>query len=186
MNMGSSTHDEQRQAPSGCRCPALPEGQQWFWCDAHQCKKSAEMRRQCELDPSTFAAWSDGKGPGQTVVRNQPAVPVKIKQPAKHSRRWSIGLFFRALLKHARDWFRKCSRKEIRQRLEICRSCDQFTGSACAHCGCSVNLEKRFLNKLAWRSESCPLGKWPSLIAKARHRSPQLPMMTMEESRRDK
>ena len=170
MTSDHPTREAPRNKSGGCRCPALPEGQHWFWCDAHQCKKSGEMRRQCELDRVAFQAWSDGRGPGQTVVRNQPAAPIKIKPPEKRPARGSVWQFFRALIKHARDWFRKCSRKEIRQRLDICKTCDQITGSACAHCGCTLNLEKRFLNKLAWRSESCPLGKWPALMSKSVHR----------------
>lgn len=146
-----------------CRCPAPAEGTGWFWCDPHQCRKSADLQRLCSTSPAARLSWQRGNGPGQGVAIPRPApVPEKPVAPKEWSWR-SLKHFYRALVKHARDWFRKCSRKEIQARLAICETCDQYTGTACAQCGCRVNLEKRFRNKLAWRSESCPLGKWPAL-----------------------
>jgi len=158
---------------TGCRCPVPAVEAPWFWCDPHQCKKSAGMQRQCAASPAAFAAWSQGRGPGQGVAAAvRPAVVTET--PTRSPRTWSwksIAHFARALVKHARDWFRKCSQREIQARLAICKTCDQFTGTACAQCGCRVNLEQRFRNKLAWRSEACPLGKWPAL-AKTRWSRP--------------
>lgn len=147
-----------------CQCPIPPEGTEWFWCDSHQCRKSVHLQKLCATNPSARLGWEQGKGPGQGVAIPTPGTPIKIKPVASGKWSWSIlKRFTTALVKHAGDWFRKCSRKEIQTRLEICKQCEHFTGTACAQCGCRVNLETRFLNKLAWRSESCPLGKWPSL-----------------------
>lgn len=76
-----------------------------------------------------------------------------------------------AIIKHAKNWFRKCSRAEIEKRVATCEQCELFKPAAnrcgyCTHadCGCPISREKRFLNKLAWRDQKCPLGKWPSLL----------------------
>jgi len=151
---------------TGCRCSAPATETSWFWCDLHQCRKSAAMQRQCATSPAAHAAWSAGRGPGQrpAVSSGIGTAPAAAPPHPPLAGSWkSIAHFTRALLKHARDWFRKCSQREIQQRLDICKTCDQFTGTACAQCGCRVNLEQRFRNKLAWRSEACPLGKWPAL-----------------------
>jgi len=150
--------------PTPCHCPQPAEGASHFWCDVHQCRKTAAMQQQCAGNAQLRSAWEAGHGPGQVL----PAVKTIASQGVpvsaiRQQSRWRVVRFAQALWKHAGDWFRKCSRKEIEQRLAICRQCDQFSGTACVRCGCPVNLEKRFRNKLAWRSESCPLGKWPAL-----------------------
>ena len=151
---------------AACRCPALPEGTSVFWCERHQCRKSAAMQQRCVSNSAAYQAWEAGRGPGQGSAIVSPlersSLP-KTSPPAPAGVFGRIRHFFQALVKHARDWFRKCSRKEIAHRLSICQTCEKFTGTACSQCGCRVNLEKRFLNKLAWRSETCPLGKWPAL-----------------------
>lgn len=147
-----------------CECAAPSTSGAFIWCDRHQCRKDSEQHRVCSTNPAIFQAWEQGKGPGQGVAIPTLGAPIKIKPVASGKWSWStLKRFTTALVKHAGDWFRKCSRKEIQSRLEICKQCEHFTGTACAQCGCRVNLEARFLNKLAWRSESCPLGKWPSL-----------------------
>jgi|GEM_PF-2194063 len=159
-------------SPTGCRCAPPAAGTPWFWCDPHQCKKNGNQQRQCATHSAAFAAWQQGKGPGQGVLVPRPAISPPVKPVAPRDWSWrSLKQFTRALLKHARDWFRKCTRTEVQDRLAICQTCDQYTGTACAQCGCRVNLEKRFRNKLAWRSEACPLGKWPALSAHRWRRS---------------
>lgn len=55
-----------------------------------------------------------------------------------------------------------CTQEEIDQRFTICKSCKLFTGVACAHkrCGCNINDQQIYLNKLAWKDQACPLEKW--------------------------
>lgn len=45
-------------------------------------------------------------------------------------------------------------------------ACEQFnkTRSECNVCGCSISQKKRFLNKLAWADQECPLNKWNKII----------------------
>jgi len=158
---------------TACHCSPPVSGHIWFWCDPHQCRKNAEMQRSCAVNPAAHAAWNAGRGPGQrpAVSSGIEAVPADPPHPPVTWSRKSLIHFAQALVKHARDWFRKCSRREIQNRLEICHTCDQFTGTACAQCGCRVNLEKRFRNKLAWRSEQCPLEKWPALTRQTKNKS---------------
>ncbi|ODA31441.1 hypothetical protein [Planctopirus hydrillae] len=71
--------------------------------------------------------------------------------------------FFSALTQHAADGFEKVSEEQLQERLSICQQCPSFTGTHCRECGCSCSGNNTFLNKLAWRSEACPLSKWPAL-----------------------
>lgn len=71
-----------------------------------------------------------------------------------------VRTFAGALVGHVKDGMTKCSEDEIQARLAVCQSCPSFTGSHCKECGCACSAQSRFFNKLAWRSESCPLGKW--------------------------
>jgi hypothetical protein len=41
-----------------------------------------------------------------------------------------------------------------------CVPCEEFDGKACGKCGCGIKRAGTFLNKLAWATEKCPLGKW--------------------------
>jgi hypothetical protein len=157
---------------TGCTCSLPPDDTGWFWCDPHQCKKNGDMQRMCATDPASFTAWSEGRGPNQGSIRRAVSTHPPVIAPLHPATTMGrIRHFFQALIKHAKDWFRKCSQKEIRQRLAICEQCEHFSGTACVQCGCPVNLEKRFRNKLAWRSESCPLGKWPVLAKVQRNPS---------------
>ena len=44
--------------------------------------------------------------------------------------------------------------EEVKRRLEICRTCEHFTGTTCRLCGCLL----KFKTKL--ETEACPIGKW--------------------------
>lgn len=68
--------------------------------------------------------------------------------------------FITALTRHAADGLRKSSQEQLNHRLAICQNCPAFTGDRCQECSCRCNERQVFLNKLAWRSESCPLGNW--------------------------
>lgn len=68
--------------------------------------------------------------------------------------------FATAMTNHVRDGMTKCDEAEIQSRLEICQQCPSFTGTHCRECGCACSQKKTFFNKLAWRSERCPLGRW--------------------------
>lgn len=48
----------------------------------------------------------------------------------------------------------------IQQRLAICQGCPKHSGGDCTSCGCQVTSGRRWRNKLAHRSATCPDGKW--------------------------
>jgi hypothetical protein len=58
-----------------------------------------------------------------------------------------------------------CTQEEIDARLAICRGCPLFDGAICTHrdCGCRVNRRGKFLNKLAWADQACPIKKWNAI-----------------------
>ena len=68
--------------------------------------------------------------------------------------------FSLAAIVHASKGNPTCTQEQIDERLGICTVCDDFTGSACKHCGCNCRKRKQYLNKLAWADQCCPINKW--------------------------
>lgn len=77
-----------------------------------------------------------------------------------------LQVFLKSLFFHVQAGLPKSSQEQINQRYSICLSCEQFNKikSECSVCGCSISKKKKFLNKLAWSDQECPLGKWNKLI----------------------
>ncbi len=46
------------------------------------------------------------------------------------------------------------SEQEQKERLDICGSCEHYTGSRCELCGCFMNFKTRL------RNSTCPINKW--------------------------
>lgn len=65
-----------------------------------------------------------------------------------------------AAAKHFAAGMPTCSDAEILRRHDICMACEHFRGSSCTKCGCPVYRDRRFVSKLAWAEQSCPVGKW--------------------------
>ncbi len=63
-----------------------------------------------------------------------------------------------ALAEHVKNGSPTCSQEVINERLAICAKCSYFNGVACRHknCGCNVNKQKKFFNKLSWADQKCP------------------------------
>lgn len=78
--------------------------------------------------------------------------------------------FAKSAALHAMRGNPTCTEEEIQQRLDICKQCDLFkrydeeTG-VCTHddCGCNIKSQQKYLNKLAWKDQRCPIGKWERL-----------------------
>lgn len=66
--------------------------------------------------------------------------------------------FAAAAARHLADGAAHVPQEIYEARLSICRSCDRLDAEsmACLECGC------RLLIKARWRSEDCPLGRWPA------------------------
>lgn len=70
--------------------------------------------------------------------------------------------FTRSLISHIRKGAPKSSQQLIDHRYSICLDCDSFNSkdNECGVCGCNINNQKIFMNKLAWKDQTCPLNKW--------------------------
>jgi uncharacterized paraquat-inducible protein A len=70
--------------------------------------------------------------------------------------------FIKALYFHIGYGLPKCTQQQIDKRYAICIECDFFDKrySQCLQCGCNLSNKKKFLNKLAWSDQHCPINKW--------------------------
>ncbi len=68
--------------------------------------------------------------------------------------------FAKALYFHIGAGLPKSTQAEINDRYAVCESCDMFYNNQCLECGCNIQTKRKFLNKLAWKDQKCPLGKW--------------------------
>ena len=93
-----------------------------------------------------------------TVDESHPAYPRKFKpgltivQKARN--------FATSAARHIAAGAPQASDEEVARRFAICQECEHFDGKACKKCGCPIVREKKFLSKLSWAGESCPVGKW--------------------------
>jgi hypothetical protein len=70
--------------------------------------------------------------------------------------------FFKSLFWHIYAGFPKSSQELIDERYSICKGCEYFDikNHQCLVCGCNINTQKIFMNKLAWKDQKCPQDKW--------------------------
>lgn len=71
-----------------------------------------------------------------------------------------------AIAKHVRDGAVLVTAEEQAGRLAICQACPLLKDEVCTSpaCGCVIDGGRtKYWNKLAWRSETCPEGKWPDI-----------------------
>lgn len=73
--------------------------------------------------------------------------------------------FIKSLIWHVQRGLPKSSQQTIYYRYNICKICSSYdtVNSQCLECGCNISTKKRFLNKLAWADQKCPLDKWNSV-----------------------
>lgn len=68
--------------------------------------------------------------------------------------------FAASAVKHVAAGMPQASDEEVARRFAICQTCEHYDGKACRHCGCVVVRERKFLSKLSWANEKCPVDKW--------------------------
>lgn len=68
--------------------------------------------------------------------------------------------FATATAKHIAAGMPTASDEEILRRWTICQGCEFLKNDACSKCGCPVARDRKFVSKLAWADQSCPVGKW--------------------------
>jgi hypothetical protein len=68
------------------------------------------------------------------------------------------GLHFgKALVNHVADGAIKVTDEQWQARMNACGDCEHKYGNSCSICGCGLS------GKARWRSEDCPINKWPKL-----------------------
>ena len=67
--------------------------------------------------------------------------------------------FALALAKRTKDGFVDVDGSQYIERINTCNACDLQSDGICNHedCGCILS------RKAWWRTENCPLGKWPKV-----------------------
>jgi|SRR5579863_1332155 len=147
------------------------------YCERHKTHHVGEEKRYA-LEDSHLGEkyrwlWDNRLRAGQglePLPRPEPPVaalppPARPPVPAgpPPSTRQKILNFSLALVKHVADLGRVRSADEVQQIYEThCTGCEFLVNGHCTHvkCGCAVAREEKFFNKLSWRSEHCPVGKW--------------------------
>lgn len=93
-----------------------------------------------------------------TVDQTHPAYP--------RERRPGVSLVTKArnlaasAAKHLAAGMPRATDEQVAERFAICQRCEHYDGHACRQCGCPVVRERKFISKLAWAGDSCPVGKW--------------------------
>jgi hypothetical protein len=85
-------------------------------------------------------------------IRREYAQSVSLLQKAAN--------FAASAAAHVAAGMPQASEEEVARRFAICETCEHFDGKACRQCGCAVVRERKFLSKLSWANEKCPVGKW--------------------------
>ena len=104
------------------------------------------------------------------VLEGDPTIAWEHDQPSRLPQVDSKVVRFNGIGEQGHETFyfaRNAPQEEINERFAICKECPLFIkngeeAGVCSHksCGCNLNLEMVFLNKLGWRREKCPLDKW--------------------------
>ena len=93
-----------------------------------------------------------------TVDETHPAYPAKLKPGVSLATK--VGNLAASAAKHVAAGMPQATEEQVAERFAICQACEHFDGRSCKKCGCPVVREKKFLSKLSWAKESCPVGKW--------------------------
>ena len=147
-----------------CECPAAG------WCARHRCWKPDAWHLLCQRNLAYFEAYERGEGPrllsdempppgeGPTESDNcpEPADQNPPGGPTLWQRAQNLG---RAVVRHVADGATSVDDAVYEQRLAVCRECPSCDTArmVCQEitCGCVLAVKAR------WRSEHCPLNRWP-------------------------
>ena len=69
------------------------------------------------------------------------------------------GNFVKAVAGHVKDGAKKVTQEELEERLKACNDCVFMKNNRCTHMNCGCVLAR----KARWRSEDCPIERWPKL-----------------------
>lgn len=132
---------------------------EWYYCI--HCQFSDVASRLTKIDRIHQLCTVPKQGPSKPPPKKRNLERPKLATRVKN--------FTLASISHFLKGAPTCTQEEIDIRASVCVNCHLFipdtenSGSGvCGHhtCGCNLGDEKKFLNKLAWKDQSCPLGKW--------------------------
>jgi len=72
------------------------------------------------------------------------------KMPSRRQMAKNLGKTIREIASDPR-WV---TPEEKKKRMDICNSCEHFTGSRCRKCGCFLQTKAKF------KASHCPINKW--------------------------
>lgn len=146
-----------------------------FCCSACGLKTPASLPihitcAQCDCKPCLITHVDE--------ALRKPFTPAPAQRHAAPSGR--LRRFALAMARHALNLFQRRTPWEIGALFRKCEACPHFRPAAeqaslrwwqrllritpadgsCAKCGCPLARGKQWRNKLAWRSEPCPVGTW--------------------------
>lgn len=88
---------------------------------------------------------------GLTVLTREPAEKKSLPGGWK-----MLGNLMKAVGQHLATGLHAADPELLDARLDTCATCEQRTDARCAVCGCFVEV------KASWKSQDCPLAKWPA------------------------
>lgn len=68
--------------------------------------------------------------------------------------------FAKASVEHLANGAKLANEKTILTRYNTCQNCEFFVNNTCNKCGCPLFSDKKYISKLSWAEQSCPVGKW--------------------------
>ena len=68
--------------------------------------------------------------------------------------------FAQATIGHLFKGMPICDDNTIEKRYRICQRCEHFVSNSCVLCGCPLTRNRKFISKLAWSDQKCPINKW--------------------------
>lgn len=83
-----------------------------------------------------------------SAVHDEPSFIQKIKN------------FANASIEHITSGMKLAEDSTILDRYKICQSCEFFEKDTCTKCGCPLFSYKKYISKLSWADQACPVGKW--------------------------
>lgn len=103
-----------------------------------------------------FIATQDGMPPVFPCKKNT----IREKGESEISFLEKIKNFANAASEHISSGMKLASDKTLLDRYNICEDCEFFKNGSCSQCGCPVYRHKKFISKLSWAEQRCPVGKW--------------------------
>jgi hypothetical protein len=139
-----------------------------FW-ECLECSKRFKRKGKIESVPPISSCKKDRQVPIKRLkkILKHEKKEMETSEPTQFQR---LKNFILAATKHAAQGFPMCSDEEVKKRYIICKTCPYLREKKgreyCRSLGCGCNISRssdRYLNKLAWKTEKCPQGKWDSI-----------------------